>query len=71
MAFILIKGNIEEEIKTTLIFTFASTIPQILFLAEILMNLFTAYYFKGILVKKRTNIILNYLKNGFIWDFFL
>ena len=69
MAFVLIEGNIEDEIKSPLIFTFVSTIPQMLFLAEILMNLFTAYYFKGILVKKRNNIVLNYLKNGFIWDF--
>ena len=68
MAFVLIKGK-DEGIDAPLIFNICSTIPQILFLFEIVINLFTAFYFEGILVKKRLDILANYLKNGFIWDF--
>lgn len=68
MAFVLIKGE-DEGIDSPLIFNICSSIPQILFLFEIVINLFTAFYFKGILVKKRLDILANYLKNGFIWDF--
>lgn len=41
----------------------------ILFLFDILINFNTAYYDKGELIKKRSMIVKNYLKTGFLGDF--
>ena len=46
-----------------------SSIPKYSFLFEIFINIFTAYYYKGILVKNKILIINHFFKNDFPLDF--
>jgi potassium voltage-gated channel Eag-related subfamily H protein 5 len=44
------------------------TFPSWCFLADIVLNFNTGYYFEGILVTKRYDIARNYLKSTFCLD---
>jgi len=70
MAFILILTQEEILSQNSIIQSFCYIIPQIFFLLEIFINIFTAYYHKGILVKKKLPIIQHFFKNDFPLDFF-
>lgn len=39
-----------------------------IFFLEIVINLHTGHYYKGVFVSERTKVLLHYLKNGFCYD---
>ena len=36
---------------------------------DMILSLFTAYYSKGVVIVNRHKILMNFLSNGFLWDF--
>lgn len=45
-----------------------SEIPTYIYMFDIFVGLFTAYYEKGILIKNQRRIIRNYFYNNMFWD---
>ncbi len=47
------------------------SVPSIIFLFEIFINLNTAYYYEGLVHTSRKKIIIHYLNTDFLIDFIL
>lgn len=61
------KTHITQDWILTILF---SLIPNFFFIFDIAINVFTAYYEKGILIKQKIMVIEHFLKNDFPFDFF-
>ncbi len=56
--------NVHEKLFNTI-----ELIMLYLISVDMVLSIFTAYYSKGVVIKKQTLIIQNYFSNGFLWDF--